>query len=632
MFGRVEPTGIELTSVSRVVEPSIALDASVSRIKRPDCEEIENVHERMVRFFGRPRLLYDGDVFVASNSDSPTEFFKISLKESPLIVSRSTNVFQSAAIVSRYPAGRVDTERSFVSRPISDLIDRVCGLLQPVLCDESSSGPIVLVVAGSEGYGRSLLLNRLCDLLSVNHIELDCFDFWSAEGKSTEAEIDEAVQKVANFAPCVCSIDNVWALAASPDDVTTGSRSLDLLAGHLRLLPSNVAVVLTCLTSELPTVPQELASLVHFEFVVDDLSEEDRCQFARFAFGQRRVDVEEKWFANNTRGFTLEELNQVVEEAKLIALEQGRHRISRKDVEHAIQERNKSFAEAVGVPKVPTVTWDDVGGLDDVKQIIAESLQLDASGRAATKTLKRSGIVLYGPPGCGKTLIAKAVANEFNMTFLGVKGPELLNQYVGQSEQNLRNLFEKARLASPSIVFFDELDSLAPNRGAAGDSGGVMDRMVSQLLSEMDTIHAKKSCDVFVMAATNRPDLLDPCLLTPGRFDKIVHVRPANDLESKIRILRPVCRKLRLEKGLQVEDIAAKCPELMSGADLTSLMQKASMNAVREVIERIESGALGIADAKVEVQMGQVEEALKEFTGSLSTAQLQRYSALENVL
>jgi peroxin-6 len=314
-----------------------------------------------------------------------------------------------------------------------------------------------------------------------------------------------------------------------------------------------------------------------------------------------------------------------------------------------IRLRNQTFGESIGVPKVPNVTWKDVGGLEDVKQIINESLRANVNCGTGGDMLKRSGIVLYGPPGCGKTLIAKAVANEFNMTFLSVKGPELLNQYIGQSEQNLRNLFEKARLASPSIVFFDELDSLAPNRGVAGDSGGVMDRMVSQLLSEMDTIHSKMNCDVFVMAATNRPDLLDPCLMTPGRyhffsnisvtrkpillrFDKLVHVKPANDFDSKMRILQPVCSKLPMNEHLSVELIASKCPELMSGADLTSLMSKAMMIAVKSVIEDIEQGLVPAESAQIKISLSDIEEAIAEFAGSLTTAQLLRYSALENVL
>uniref|UniRef100_A0AC34FM30 AAA+ ATPase domain-containing protein n=1 Tax=Panagrolaimus sp. ES5 TaxID=591445 RepID=A0AC34FM30_9BILA len=318
------------------------------------------------------------------------------------------------------------------------------------------------------------------------------------------------------------------------------------------------------------------------------------------------------------QGFVLSELDQLITTSNQLRILSQQESITTEIIEKAVDIRNKSFSTAIGAPKIPSVKWSDVGGLEDVKKAISESLKANLKINS-NSNLKRSGIVLYGPPGCGKTLIAKAVANEFNITFLSVKGPELLNQYVGQSEQNLRMIFEKARLASPSIIFFDEMDSLAPNRGNAGDSGGVMDRMVSQLLTELDTLHSKQNCNVFVMAATNRPDLLDPCLLTPGRFDKSIHVRPAQDLTSKLRILEPVCQKMTLENGLTPEIIAKKCPKILSGADITSLMQKAAMKALAEVIYLIEERQLkgdeereAIEMMQVIVKMEHVEDALKD--------------------
>uniref|UniRef100_A0A914Q8M9 AAA+ ATPase domain-containing protein n=1 Tax=Panagrolaimus davidi TaxID=227884 RepID=A0A914Q8M9_9BILA len=177
-------------------------------------------------------------------------------------------------------------------------------------------------------------------------------------------------------------------------------------------------------------------------------------------------------------GFVLSELDQLITASNKLQIISEQKIITTELIVKAVEIRNKSFSTAIGAPKIPTVKWSDVGGLEDVKKAISESLKANLKVNSNNSKLKRSGIVLYGPPGCGKTLIAKAVANEFNITFLSVKGPELLNQYVGQSEQNLRMIFEKARLASPSIIFFDEMDSLAPNRGNAGDSGGVMDRYV----------------------------------------------------------------------------------------------------------------------------------------------------------
>ena len=162
--------------------------------------------------------------------------------------------------------------------------------------------------------------------------------------------------------------------------------------------------------------------------------------------------------------------------------------------------------------------------------------------------ISRSGILLYGPPGTGKTLLAKAICSQFELNFLSVKGPELLDMYVGQTELNVRNLFQKAHLNSPCVLFFDELDSLAPIRGRAGDSGGVMDRVVSQLLTEIDGLDRNssdesKSSQVFLIGATNRPDLIDPSLLRPGRFDKLVYVPVAKTDVERINIFKALTRK-----------------------------------------------------------------------------------------
>ena len=194
--------------------------------------------------------------------------------------------------------------------------------------------------------------------------------------------------------------------------------------------------------------------------------------------------------------------------------------IANADFEQALTKARTSLADAIGAPKIPNVSWDDVGGLADVKSDILDTIQLplERPELFAEGLKKRSGILLYGPPGTGKTLLAKAVATSCSLNFFSVKGPELLNMYIGESEANVRRVFQKARDAQPCVIFMDELDSIAPKRGNQGDSGGVMDRIVSQLLAELDGMaEGKAGAGVFVMAATNRPDLLDPALLRPGR-------------------------------------------------------------------------------------------------------------------
>lgn len=216
--------------------------------------------------------------------------------------------------------------------------------------------------------------------------------------------------------------------------------------------------------------------------------------------------------------------------------------------------KNRKFQQENKL-NIDLIKWSDVGGLTDIKEIITDTILLPLTYPTLfTSTenrlgITRSGILLYGPPGTGKTLLAKAISNECGLNFLSVKGPELLDMYVGQTEQNVRNLFEKARLNSPCILFFDELDSLAPIRGRAGDSGGVMDRVVSQLLTEIDGLDKfnsstdEKPTQIFLIGATNRPDLIDPSLLRPGRFDKLVYVPIAKCLEERVNIFKALIRK-----------------------------------------------------------------------------------------
>ena len=208
-----------------------------------------------------------------------------------------------------------------------------------------------------------------------------------------------------------------------------------------------------------------------------------------------------------------------------------------RDFEAAVEAARRNFADAIGAPKIPNVSWDDVGGLSNVKSAVMETIQLplERPELFARGMKKRSGILFYGPPGTGKTLLAKAIATEFSLNFFSVKGPELLNMYIGESEANVRRVFQRARDARPCVVFFDELDSVAPKRGNQGDSGGVMDRIVSQLLAELDGMSEGKegSGGVFVVGATNRPDLLDAALLRPGRYALLTFVHYAVQANRK---------------------------------------------------------------------------------------------------
>jgi transitional endoplasmic reticulum ATPase len=193
------------------------------------------------------------------------------------------------------------------------------------------------------------------------------------------------------------------------------------------------------------------------------------------------------------------------------------------------------------------------------------------------------GVLFYGPPGCGKTLMAKAVANECQANFISVKGPELLTMWFGESEANVRDVFEKARQAAPCVLFFDELDSIAQQRGGSnGDGGGAADRVMNQLLTEMDGVGAKKN--VFIIGATNRPDIIDTALMRPGRLDQLIYI-PMPDFESRLSILRATLRKSPVAKDVDLNYLASQTDKF-TGADLTEICQSACKMAIREEIER----------------------------------------------
>ena len=239
--------------------------------------------------------------------------------------------------------------------------------------------------------------------------------------------------------------------------------------------------------------------------------------------------------------------------------------------------------------EVPDVTWADVGGLDDAKRVLRETVEwpLHHGERFRYAGIRPpKGVLLVGGPGTGKTLIAKALAAQCKVNFIAVKGPELLSKWVGESERGIRDIFRKARQAAPVIVFFDEIDAIAPTRGEAAGGARVSERMVGQLLLEMDSIEALG--DVVVLAASNRPDLIDRALLRPGRFDVVVEL-PFPDEASRLAILSVHCRRRRVAADVSLETIAA-ATEGMTGADLEALCRRAALQAIRDSMERDPGG------------------------------------------
>jgi len=308
---------------------------------------------------------------------------------------------------------------------------------------------------------------------------------------------------------------------------------------------------------------------------------------------------------------------------------------TRPDLDAALEAARARSAIAVGAPTIPRVKWEDVGGLAAARDAILDTVDLPlrhpslfaAGGRA------RSGVLLYGPPGTGKTLLAKAVATECALAFIPVKGPELVSPYVGESEKAVRGVFGRAKAAAPSVLFFDELDALAPARGRAADAGGVMDRVTASLLAEIDAAQAGAGGQVFVIGATNRPDLLDPALLRPGRLDRLVYVGVGKSAADKAAVLGALTRKMVLGRGVDLTKVARALPAGLTGADLYGVAADAWTTAARRAAaERAAGGGGGgtRTPPPVVVSRSDFDAAAAAAVPSLSEEELARYEALRD--
>jgi len=310
-------------------------------------------------------------------------------------------------------------------------------------------------------------------------------------------------------------------------------------------------------------------------------------------------------------------------------------------------EKNTPSALRETVVETPNINWNDIGGLENVKRELQELVQYPVEH--PDKFLKfgmqpSRGVLFYGPPGCGKTLLAKAIAHECQANFISIKGPELLTMWFGESEANVREIFDKARAAAPCVLFFDELDSVAKSRGGnVGDAGGAADRVINQILTEMDGMGSKKN--VFIIGATNRPDIIDSAILRPGRLDQLIYI-PLPDEPSRLQIFKANLRKTPVAKDIDL-GFLAKSTVGFSGADLTEICQRSCKLAIRESIEkeiasekerqkRLARGEEAMDDNPTdpvpEITRAHFEEAMKFARRSVSDNDIRKYEMFAQTL
>lgn len=308
--------------------------------------------------------------------------------------------------------------------------------------------------------------------------------------------------------------------------------------------------------------------------------------------------------------------------------------VTMEDFVEAVKKVQPS-AKREGFATVPDVSWSDVGALCEVREDLALSILQPIAHPERFARLGLSipaGVLLYGPPGCGKTLLAKAIANESGANFISVKGPELLDKYVGESEKAVRQVFQRARASSPCIVFFDELDSLCPRRGSGGSDsgGGVSERVVNQLLTEMDGLEERRL--VFVVAATNRPELIDPAMLRPGRLDKLLYV-PLPNAEDRVSILRALSKSAALGDDVDLEQLGHHPKaEGYSGADLSALLREAGLDVLRRLREREVTEGAGVYTDITVIRMENFEAAFRRTQPSVSSRDSRFYLSMKSRL
>ncbi|XP_044632636.1 peroxisome biogenesis factor 6 isoform X2 [Equus asinus] len=564
---------------------------------------------------------------------------------------------QVGSTLSRVPRlpSEESTPWSSLSPPgLEALVTELCVALKPRLQPGCAllTGTSSVLLRGPPGSGKTTAVAAACGRLGLHLLKVPCSSLCADSSGAVEMKLQATFSRARCCRPVVLLLTAVDLLGRDRDGLGEDARVVATLR-HLLLdedpLTSCPPLMVVATTSRAQDLPADVQTAFLHELEVPVLSEGQRLSILRaltahLPLGQ---EVNLAQLARRCAGFVVGDLYALLTHSSRAACTRIRNSglaggwseedegelcaagfpLLAEDFGQALEQLQEAHSQAIGAPKIPSVSWHDVGGLQEVKKEILETIQLPLEHpELLSLGLRRSGLLLYGPPGTGKTLLAKAVATECSLTFLSVKGPELINMYVGQSEENVREVFARARAAAPCIIFFDELDSLAPSRGRSGDSGGVMDRVVSQLLAELDGLHSTQ--DVFVIGATNRPDLLDPALLRPGRFDKLVFVGVSEDRASQLRVLSAITRKFKLEPSVSLVNVLDRCPPQLTGADLYSLCSDAMTAALKRRVRDLEEG-LEPGSSTLLLTMEDLLQAAARLQPSVSEQELLRYKRIQ---
>ncbi|WII08130.1 CDC48 family AAA ATPase [Methanomassiliicoccales archaeon LGM-RCC1] len=506
--------------------------------------------------------------------------------------------------------------------------------------------PKGVLLHGPPGTGKTMLAKAVAGETSSNFMSIGGPEIVSKFYGESEGKLREIFKEAEENSPSIIFIDEIDSIAPKRDEVS-GEEERRIVAQLLSLmdgLNSRGKVVVIGATNRPNAIDEALRRPGRFdrEIEIGIPDRDGRLEILQIHTRGMPLDkdVDLNWLADKTHGYAGADISALTKEAAMTAL----RRVLKDDVEaentpievlnsivvtkddfkNALKDMQPSTMREVLIEK-PNVKWEDIGALEDAKQELKEAVEWPLKfGKVFEHMNARppKGILLYGPPGTGKTMLAKAVATESEANFISVKGPEFLNKWVGESEKAVRETFRKARQASPCVIFMDEIDSIAPERGTGGDSN-VTERVISQMLTEMDGLEGLN--DVVVIAATNRPDIMDPALLRPGRFDKSIYIAPP-DLESRKSIFGIHTRGRPMEEDVNLEDLAQRT-EGCTGADISAICNEAVMNAVRRLVAKGEAPTdEDIAACKV--SMEDFDKSIDKF-GPKSRQKLSEYSGLQ---
>lgn len=487
--------------------------------------------------------------------------------------------------------------------------------------------PKGVLLHGPPGCGKTLIARAVANESEANFFSINGPEIMSKFYGESEARLREIFQQAQQNAPGIIFIDELDAIAPKREEVT-GEVERRVVAQLLALmdgLSGRGNVIVIGATNRPGALDPALRRPGRFDREIEIGVPDKHGRYDIVQIHTRGMplahDVDLKKLSDMTHGYTGADVSALGRETAMkslrrylpqINLEEERippnvlekMEVTMEDFTNAYKEITPTAMREVYI-EVPTTRWEDIGGLEAVKEDLKEAVEWPLNTpeifvRLGIKPPK--GILLFGPPGCGKTLLAKAVATESAANFITVKGPEVFSKWVGESEKAIREVFRKARMAAPAIIFFDEIDSLVPRRGAGFSDSGASERVISQLLTEMDGMVSLE--DIVIIAATNRPDIVDPAILRPGRFDRLIYV-PEPDEKSRVQIFKLYTKDMPLAKNVDTASLAALAKN-HSGADISALCREAGMFALKKDI-----------NAK-EVTLSDFEEARKRVGPSVT--------------